>query len=429
MNPLEESTIELIKKLLMTPLESYKSILVILKLDAFQVLLGKLPFVEKKSLASALVKSALDYNKKLSTWEQVDRLFSLIQPLIKSEGDSEKEDNDETKSQAENEAFDEEQNSAARLIHLMENDNTDIVFKMYATARQHFGKGGVKRMKHTLVPLVFAYLKLAKKIHEQKNGKKPEEGAAAAAEETDGDKKEKTENLIQNEKVFHYITEILEVLAQHLPKSALSLQLISAHAANNCKMDSTVYEFMSQALVLYEELESKIQPTFLVQIINTLTQLSALDEENFSVLSKRTCVFATKLLMKPDQCRATLHCSHLFWPLEAHAEVANPEKALECLQWSVRVVKSCMKEQQVPLFLEILNAYLYHFEKNNDKVTVDNLNKLLELLTTNIPKVDADSVVEETGVPMSVYYQNTIDFILKQKTANRKYEDVFMPDE
>ena len=37
---------------------------------------------------------------------------------------------------------------------------------MYSTARRHFGQGGMRRIKHTLVPLVFRSLALARAVRE-----------------------------------------------------------------------------------------------------------------------------------------------------------------------------------------------------------------------------------------------------------------------
>ncbi|KAH8064707.1 hypothetical protein JL722_1587 [Aureococcus anophagefferens] len=50
----------------------------------------------------------------------------------------------------------------SRLAHLMVNDDTDATFKVLGCARKHFGQGGLQRIKHTLVPLVFRARPLAK---------------------------------------------------------------------------------------------------------------------------------------------------------------------------------------------------------------------------------------------------------------------------
>ena len=42
--------------------------------------------------------------------------------------------------------------------------STDMLFKMYCTARRHYGQGGTARIKHTLPPLIVAALALARRI-------------------------------------------------------------------------------------------------------------------------------------------------------------------------------------------------------------------------------------------------------------------------
>lgn len=45
------------------------------------------------------------------------------------------------------------------------------------------------------------------------------------------------------------------------------------------------------------------------------------------------------------------------------------ERVVECLKKALRIAKQCMDPTvQVQLFVEILNRYLYFFEKGNDKV-------------------------------------------------------------
>lgn len=45
--------------------------------------------------------------------------------------------------------------------------------------------------------------------------------------------------------------------------------------------------------------------------------IRGLDAENYEALAARLTHHAAKLLKKPDQCRAILLCSHLFWSPQA----------------------------------------------------------------------------------------------------------------
>jgi len=70
------------------------------------------------------------------------------------------------------------------------------------------------------------------------------------------------------------------------------------------------------AVLLYEEADSKQQLSLLIQIVNTLRFTKYLSDENYENLTTKTCQYSSKLLRKPDQCRAAFSCSHLFWPHE-----------------------------------------------------------------------------------------------------------------
>ena len=43
-------------------------------------------------------------------------------------------------------------------------DEDGQLFQIYTVARKHFGKGGMNRIRYTLVPLVFGYIGLAARL-------------------------------------------------------------------------------------------------------------------------------------------------------------------------------------------------------------------------------------------------------------------------
>ena len=57
----------------------------------------------------------------------------------------------------------------ARLVPLLKVPNdTDAQFGLLLSARKQFGQGGVKRIQYTLVPLVFAALRLSQVRRQKK---------------------------------------------------------------------------------------------------------------------------------------------------------------------------------------------------------------------------------------------------------------------
>jgi len=50
------------------------------------------------------------------------------------------------------------------LMNLMQSDSTDVRYQMLHVSRKHFGMGGKKRIKFTMVPLLFGALKLVQDV-------------------------------------------------------------------------------------------------------------------------------------------------------------------------------------------------------------------------------------------------------------------------
>lgn len=75
------------------------------------------------------------------------------------------------------------------------------------------------------------------------------------------------------------------------------------------------YWYLFQAFALYEDeiSDSKAQLAAITLMISTFEQMSCFGEENHEPLRTQCALAASKLLKKPDQCRAVVVCSHLFW--------------------------------------------------------------------------------------------------------------------
>jgi vacuolar protein sorting-associated protein 35 len=69
--------------------------------------------------------------------------------------------------------------------------------------------------------------------------------------------------------------------------------------------------------------------------------------------------------------------SHLFWTddrvarQEGKPAYRNPQRVLECLQKSLKIADSVMDHAiSIGLFVEILEQYIWYFEKKNEMVRV-----------------------------------------------------------
>lgn len=157
-------------------------------------------------------------------------------------------------------------------------------------------------------------------------------------------------------------------------------------------------------------------------------------EENHEPLRTQCALAASKLLKKPDQCRAVSICAHLFWSGRStdkngeevrlsllqshhirhsslqndmntldspglflfcskkewitlsdhlcvwlHPQIRDGKRVMECLKKALKIANQCMDPSlQVQLFIEILNRYVCFYERENDAVRPHEL--LLERL-------------------------------------------------
>lgn len=82
-----------------------------------------------------------------------------------------------------------------------------------------------------------------------------------------------------------------------------------------CKKSYSFACGVLQAFALYEDeiSDSKAQLAAITLMISTFEQMGCFGEENHEPLRTQCALAASKLLKKPDQCRAVVVCSHLFW--------------------------------------------------------------------------------------------------------------------
>lgn len=185
-------------------------------------------------------------------------------------------------------------------------------------------------------------------------------------------------------------------------------------------------------------------------MVGTLQTTSCFNVDHYDTLITKCALHGAKLLKKPDQCRAVYTCSHLWWGTmivsqqEDGEETAQPyrdgKRVLECLQKALKIADSCMDSvTNVELFVEILNRYIYYFEKQNEAVTVKYLNGLIELINNNLsnmenpdqhpPSSNSSSLLENDPAHISDYvmahFRNTLYHLERRKnTGDEKYAEL-----
>ncbi|XP_064466793.1 vacuolar protein sorting-associated protein 35-like [Ornithodoros turicata] len=376
-------------RLLKIPVQSYNNLITLLQLSHFGSLLQLCDYKGRKTMASFLVNNALENDTLLPTHEQVDQVLCLIAPLVQDQPDQPQEDDDI-------EDFIEEQVLVGRLANLMVAETADQQYMILTTARKHFGAGGNKRTRYTLPPLVFHAYQLAFKYKELS---------------IEDDKWEK-----KCGKIFQFCHQTISALIKaELAELPLRLFLQGALAAGQVKFENyetVAYEFISQAFSLYEDeiSDSKAQLSAITLIMGTVEQTSCFSEENHEPLRTQCALAASKLLKKPDQCRGVALCSHIFWSGKTRErneeEMHDSKRVTECLKKGLRIATQCMDiSVQVQLFVELLNHYIYFYEKGNEQIKIDTISQLVGKIREELTLLEAS---EETD-QIKKHFENTLD--------------------
>ncbi|KAK8369556.1 hypothetical protein V6Z12_A01G118800 [Gossypium hirsutum] len=147
--------------LLSAPLEKYNDIVTALTLSNYPRVMDHLDIGTNKLMAMVIIQSIMKNNSCISTADKVEVLFELIKGLIKDTDGADVDELDE-------EDFKEEQNSVARLIHMLYNDEPEEMLKIICIVRKHTMVGGPKRLPFTVSSLVFSALRDYKFLESQR---------------------------------------------------------------------------------------------------------------------------------------------------------------------------------------------------------------------------------------------------------------------
>lgn len=148
----------------------------------------------------------------------------------------------------------------------------------------------------------------------------------------------------------------------------------------------------------------------------TFEQMTCFSEENAEPLRTNCALAASKLLKKPDQCRGVVSCASLFWSGKKNGEEMRDEKrTLECLKKGARIASQILDAGvQVQLCVELLNHYLFYFERGNSLITTTMLNQLISKINEELPNLEQS---EETK-QIEIHYTNTLKHIKSRIDSN-----------
>jgi vacuolar protein sorting-associated protein 35 len=341
---LNDKNSKYVVSLLTSPVETIS--LEVFQLQHFGSLMEFLGFEPRKQVALLIAKSVLNSRTILAEPDRIKILFDFISPLTKDAADT------PTLTHGNQYEFEEEQYVVCRLVHLVRSEDPDLQYKLLVFIRNAFAEGGEQRYKFTFPPLIFCALELVDRVLEENS----DDGQIAKAK-----------------KIFQFVHKVTSVIAPLNPLVGSKLFLQAALKADRYNLDNITYEFLTQAFTIYEEevSGSKEIISMLYLIMGTVQSLRQLDEENYDTMAAQTTQAAARLLKKDDKVRAIIHGSHLFWTgSEEKPATRKGNMVIACLQKGLKIANSVMEPAvKARLFIEILEKYVYFFERNVPEVS------------------------------------------------------------
>lgn len=417
--------------LLLGPVKTYCSLFTALALPNFVPLYQQQPYATRRSVAGEVARSLLRNETKITTATHLEGVLQILSVLI-NEGMQQPagySGGPARRGAVETDETVEEQGWLARIVHLIKGADNITQFKLLQKTKTAFQEGN-ERTKYTTPALITQSLKLARSFKRREHLSSDDYATQSSA-------------------VYKFMHSTLSSLytrvsAAGVPDLVLRLFVSCGQVASQCENEDVAYEFFAQAFTVYEESisDSRSQFQAICIIAGALSGCSErFSRENYDTLITKAALHGSKLLKKPDQCRAVYLASHLWWTAEkgekqeegkevgdyvsdsydspltpSHQPYRDGKRVLECLQRALRVADACMDTAvSVELFVEILNRYVYYFDQENDAVTTKYLNGLIELIHSNLNTTENASGLEQPRK----HFQRTLDYI-----ASREYEGV-----
>ncbi len=170
---------------------------------------------------------------------------------------------------------------------------------------------GNERIKYTTPPLITQGLRLARRYKRREHY---DDSWAA-----------------QSSALYKFLHGALSALYARVAGAAplcLRLFLACAQVADQTGFEGVSYEFFAQAFTVYEEAvsDSRAQFQAVCVIAGALHATRGFGRENYDTLITKCALHGSKLLKKPDQCRAVYLASHLWWATEIPARGEEDSK-------------------------------------------------------------------------------------------------------
>jgi vacuolar protein sorting-associated protein 35 len=296
--------------LLLSPVRSYFSLFTALALPHYLPLYQSQTYTTRRSVAGEVAKNILRSRTKITSLEHLEGVMSILKVIIKEGiqqpssysglGNRQRGESDETI---------EEQGWLARIVHLIQASNNETQLKLLQQTRKAF-EGGNERIRYTTPALITASLRLARKLKSREHFEDNWQS--------------------QSSTLYRFMHQTLTQLYTRVNPAAaelcLRLFVSCGQVADQCGFEEFAYEFFAQAFTIYEDSisDSRAQFQAVCIIAGALQTTRGFGKENYDTLITKAALHGSKLLKKPDQCRAVYLASHLWWAIEIPGKEEDP---------------------------------------------------------------------------------------------------------
>ncbi len=305
-----------ILNLLLAPLKAYVSIFTALALPRYIPLLHSQTYPTRRAVAGEVARTLQRNQTKISSVANLEGVLEILQVLIK-EGTQQPTGYPGAQARRGVETDDtiEEQGWLARIVHLVNSDDNDTQYKLLQMTRGAYAEGG-DRVKFTTPALITSGMKLARRYKSREHY----------------DDNWST----QSSALYKFMHSSLSTLYTRVNGSAdlcLRLFIACGQIADQTGFEEVSYEFFAQAFTIYEEAisDSRAQFQAVCVIAGALHETRNFSKENYDTLITKCALHGSKLLKKPDQCRAVYLASHLWWAVPIAAKGEDDEKGVSLI--------------------------------------------------------------------------------------------------
>ncbi len=271
----------------------------------FIPLLHAQTYPTRRAVAGEVARNVLRDQTKILTIENLEGILEILRVLIR-EGMQQPAGYPGVPSPrrgAETEETILEQGWLARIVHLIQSPNNDTQSKLLQATSKAFTDGN-ERIKYTTPALVTSSLKLARKYKSREHYDDNWSSQSSA--------------------LYKFMHSCISALYTRNGAADLCLRLFIAcgQVADQGGFEEVSYEFFAQAFTIYEEAisDSRAQFQAVCVIAGALHSTRGFGKENYDTLITKCALHGSKLLKKPDQCRAVYLASHLWWAVEISAK-------------------------------------------------------------------------------------------------------------